>query len=73
MDEIVSCIPCRRKQSELLQKLPILRQITKQRAIEKNETMVIWLDKEDAKWQTCTYTSAIERGFTIVEIISKYL
>ena len=70
--DFLDCIPCRRKQNELLQSIGIYRTQTKKRAIEANKNMVIWLDKEEAKWRSTDYDTAITRGVDIFEIISKY-
>ena len=70
--EFLDCIPCRRKQNELLQSIGVYRTQTKKRAIEAGKNMVIWLDTEEAKWRSTDYDTAINRGVDIFEIISKY-
>ena len=70
---IVKCISCERKRNKLLQQLPILRAKAKQRAIENEETFVIYYDSEDEKLFCCTEKDATQRGYEIVEYVSKHL
>lgn len=69
MIDTLYCIKCERLRNTLMARLPEVRQLAQQKAIEENKTYIIYFDVEDARLRYCPATNKEDN---IIEYISKY-
>jgi len=68
----LNCIDCERRRAELLGQLNHLTKKIKERATTEHTTFGVYIDQEDQKLGVLTLEECYARGFTPIEIISKY-
>ena len=69
MIDTLYCIKCERLRNTLMSRLPEVRRLAQQKAIEENNTYIIYFDSEDSRLR---YVPATEKEDNIIEYISKY-
>jgi hypothetical protein len=69
MDERKICLPCEREKA----KLPVYRDLAKQRAINEKQIIVVYFDEEDKKYITATMEYTTARGITPCEYFTPNL
>lgn len=69
MIDTLYCIKCERLRNTLMARLPEVRRLAQQKAIEENKTYIIYFDVEDSRIR---YAPAANKEDNIIEYISKY-